>query len=192
MRLFGPALVALAALSFFSPAQAQNMVIDRGLTEDLPYTAIYPDVMRSIDDGNTETFLTLQYPDALLQCDYFAVPGGDENWSAEAAAENLDVTGIESDRAADFPGFKVSAKGVVYLGSGPALIYEGASDGSPMGVPITLIHTEAVGAGRTYAMECLMDSAIATDARPMIEVMIANFSTRSDGQCCIDPKDDRG
>ncbi len=185
------ASVVVAAMPVLAQEPVQ-MIIDRGLTEDLPYTAVYPDVMRSIDDGSPETFLTIQHPDALLQCDFFAVPGAPDGWSAEQALATLDVAGIEATWAPNFPDFKLSNQTLGRFQSGPALFYEGAASSSPMGPPVSVVHAEAVDNGRTYAVECLVDSSVAADARPMIDVIVSNFSTRSDGQCCIDPNDDRG
>lgn len=185
-------LLALAALGGEALAQEQpQVVIDRGLTDDLPYTAIYPNVFRSVDDGSPATILTLQHPGAPLQCDVFAVAGGDADWSAETALDKLDIKGIEASWVTDFPGFKVVARNVVNFASGPALLYEGESDNSPLGVPLRIVHAEAVAGGLTYAIECLMEKAIAGEARPLVDFIIANFSTRSDGECCI-PLDDRG
>lgn len=188
----GPARhVALATALWgivVAPAFAQSPVrVDRGLTEDLPYTAFYPSILRSVDDGNSETILTLRHPDAVIQCDVFAVQGAPDGWTAENALKNLDVPGIEATWAPDFPGFSVTAQSIARFASGPALLYEGASDNSPMGIPVIVVHAEAVDGGRTYAVECLSDRTLATEARPMIDFIVANFSTRSDGQCCIDP-----
>lgn len=191
--------VLLAFSTVCTPGVAQDqapndaqVVIDRGLTEDLPYTAIYPSVLRSVDDGSPATILTLQHPDAPLQCDAFAVDGGEADWTADAALSKLDVAGIEATWAPDFPGFKMVAQSVTQFASGPALLYEGESDNSPLGIPLRIVHAEAVDAGRTYAIECLMEKSISGEARPMVDFFIANFSTRSDGQCCINPADDRG
>lgn len=185
-------LLAIAALCSQAVAQDQSqVVIDRGLTEDLPYTAIYPNVLRSVDDGSSATILTLQHPGAPLQCDVFAVPGGEADWSADAALNKLDVAGIEATWTPDFPGFKLVAKAVTNFASGPALLYEGESDNSPLGVPVRIVHAEAIAGGLTYAIECLMEKSISGEARPLVDFVIANFSTRSDGECCI-PLDDRG
>lgn len=189
------AAIIAALAGFGSPAIAQDqtqVVIDRGLTEDLPYTAIYPKVLRSVDDGSPATILTLQHPGAPLQCDAFAVAGAEEGWTAEAALSKLDVPGIEATWTPDFPGFKVVDQSVTQFASGPALLYEGESDNSPLGIPLRIVHAETVDAGRTYAIECLMDKAMVTGARPLVDFFIANFSTRSDGECCIDPADQRG
>src|SRR5690606_9152993 len=98
-----------AALGMIAaPVAAQQqvqMIIDRGLTDDLPYTAIYPNVLQTADDGNPETILTLQYPGAPFQCDVFAVPGAPENWTAAGALEALDPAGIVATWAPAFPGF---------------------------------------------------------------------------------------
>lgn len=189
----GAVLIALAGFSNHALAQDQTqIVIDRGLTEDLPYTAIYPSVLRSIDDGSPATILTLQHPEAPLQCDVFAVEGGEGGWTAEGALAKLDIRGIEATWLPDFPGFRIVAQSVTQFASGRGLLYEGESDDSPLGIPLHIVHAETVDAGRTYAIECLMEKSIATDARPLVDFVIANFSTRSDGECCIDPTDDRG
>ncbi len=188
----GVALCAAALLAGSEALAQERVIIDRGLTDDLPYTAIYPQALQSVDDGSSETILTISHPDALLRCDYFSVPAASEAWSAEAAVASLDVAGIESSWAPNFPGFKLSSHGITRFASGPALLYEGSSDASPMGPAVSVVHAETVDSGRTYAVECLVDRAVAAEARPMIDFIIANFSTRSDGQCCIDPADDRG
>lgn len=173
-------------------AQQVQMIVDRGLTEDLPYTAIFPNVFQTTDDGNPETILTLQHQSAPIQCDVFAVAGAPEGWTAEGALQSLDVAGVEAAWTPSFPGFRLTGQSVVRFASGPALFYEGVSDNSPFGMPVTVVHAEAVDGGRTYAVECLLGQEIAADARPMVDFIIANFSTNSEGQCCIDPADQRG
>lgn len=177
------------------PAAAQQqvqVVVDRGLTEDLPYTAIYPDVLRTADDGNPATILTLRHPDALFQCDVFAIPSTAEAWTAEGALSALDVASIEADWTPSFPGFQLSGQSVARFSSGPALLYEGSAPSSPFGVPVSLVHAETVDGGLLYIVECLLAQDIVEVARPMANFIIANFSTNSEGQCCIDPADDRG
>jgi hypothetical protein len=39
---------------------------------------------------------------------------------------------------------------------------------------------------------CLAAIDVVAQARPVVDFIIANFSTNSEGQCCIDPADDRG
>jgi hypothetical protein len=193
---FGRSALVIAALAMNSAAFAQSepvqVVIDRGLTDDVPYTAIYPDALQSVDDGSSETILTIRHPGALLQCDFFSVAGAPSNWTADAALASLDVAGIESSWAPNFPGFKLSGQKLASFASGPALFYEGQSDSSPMGPGVSIVHAETVVGGRSYAVECLVDRGVAEGARPMIDFIIANFSTSSDGQCCINPADDRG
>lgn len=186
----------VAVLGLTMPAAfAQDIQImrDVGLTEDLPYTVFYPSVLNTVDDGNSQTIITLQPAgDKFLQCDVFAVSGAADGWTADSALSTLDVSGIEASWAPDFPGFRLTAQSTAAFASGPALRYEGQSDTSPMNLPITIIHAEAVDGGRTYAIECLFDRNIDGDARPVVDFIIANFSTKSDGQCCINPADDRG
>jgi hypothetical protein len=185
--------VALAVLGLAAPALAQNqMIIDRGLTDDVPYTIIYPDVLQGTDDGNPDTVISLRHPQAAVACDAFVVQGGAEGWSAQAASDSLDVAGIEESWRPNFEGFTITGQGITNFASGPALLYEALADSSPFGVPVSVVHAEAVDGGRTYALECVLDRAVAAEARPMIDFLIANFSTRSDGQCCIDPSDQRG
>lgn len=168
-------------------AQETTVTVDRGLTEDLPYTLIFPDSLRSVDDGSPITIATLQHPNAPLQCDAMIAEGGPATWNADAALQTLDIPGTEASWVTDFPGFTIANTGLVQFQSGPALLYEGKSENSPLGVPASIVHAEAVDGGRTYILECLTDASIAADARPLIDFLIANFSTRSDGDCCIDP-----
>jgi hypothetical protein len=173
-------------------AQEIQVVIDRSLTDDPPYTAIYPEVLQTTDDGNPQTILTLRHPEAPLQCDVFVLPDAPGEWNAEAALASFDVPTIEAAWAPTFPGFHVTARSVTRFASGPALLYEGASDGSPFNVPVATVHAEAVANGRTYAVACLAAQDAIDQARPLVDFIIANFSTNSEGQCCVDPADDRG
>lgn len=186
--------LAVAAMLSGSPALAQEVqiVTDRGLTDDRPYTINYPNVLESVDDGSDVTILTLRHTNAPLQCDAFVVDGAEADWTAETALANIDVNGIVATWAPDFPGFKVTNHALTNFQSGPALLFEGESDNSPLGVPLHIIHAEATDAGRFYAIECLIERSAAQDARPMVDFIIANFSTRSDGTCCTDPSDPRG
>lgn len=198
MRKFGvPQGVSLAAalvLAVTPPVIAQDAQIktDRGLTEDRPYTISYPDVLQPVDDGSADSVVTLLHTSGPLQCNAFVVDGASRDWNAETALANLDVNGIVASWAPDFPGFKVTRQTVTQFQSGPALMFEGDSENSPFGTPLRVVHAEAVDDGRFYAVECMVELAEADDARPMIDFIIANFSTRSDGTCCVDPADPRG
>ena len=101
MLLKGPArgcAVFVAVVGLTAPAIGQNqMVIDRGLLDDLPYTVIYPDMLRVIDDGSPETIVTLEHPDAFLRCDVFAVQGGEDGWTAESALQHHNTDGIRDN-----------------------------------------------------------------------------------------------
>ena len=167
------------------------MVVVQGQPER-PFTVIYPDVLEVVDDGSDVTVMTLRHPNAVMQCDAMVQDGAGTDWSAEEAVKNLDVNGIVSTWSPDFPGFKVTGQTVINFQSGPALMFEAESDNSPLGVPLKIIHAEATDSGRFYALECLVERSAAADARPMVDVIIANFSTRSDGTCCVDPADPRG
>lgn len=198
MRKFGvPQGVSLAAalvLAVTPPVIAQDAQIktDRGLTEDRPYTISYPDVLQPVDDGSADSVVTLLHTSGPLQCNAFVVDGASRDWNAETALANLDVNGIVASWAPDFPGFKLTRQTVTQFQSGPALMFEGDSENSPFGTPLRVVHAEAVDDGRFYAVECMVELAEADDARPMIDFIIANFSTRSDGTCCVDPADPRG
>ncbi len=188
MRIVTLSGVLLAAACSLVAAQEQATVtIDRGLTEDRPYTLIYPDVLSSIDDGSPVTIATLRHPDAPLQCDAMIADGAPAGWVAETAVEALDVAGTEQTWVTDFPGFVITNKALANFQSGPALLYEGESTDSPLDLPLHIVHAEAVDSGRTYVLECLVEKSVAEGARPLIDFLIANFSTRSDGECCVDP-----
>jgi hypothetical protein len=191
----GVTLVAALVLAATPPVLAQDQVemsVVQGSTPERPFTVIYPNVFEAVDDGSDVTVLTLRHPDAVMQCDALVQDGAGTDWSAEEALKSLDVNGIVSTWSPDFPGFKVTGQSITQFQSGPALMFEGEADNSPLGVPLKIIHAEATDAGRFYALECLVERGAANDARPMIDFLIANFSTRSDGTCCVDPADPRG
>ncbi len=170
---------------------AVEMVVLQG-TPDRPFTLIYPSVLQPVDDESEVTVATLRHPDAVMQCDAFVQDGAAPDWSAEAALQTLDTQAIVDIWTPDFPGFALSGQRLTSFQSGPALMFEGTSDNSPFGLPVHILHAEAADSGRFYVVECLVDASAANEARPMIEFIIANFSTRSDGVCCVDPADPRG
>ncbi|RUT33091.1 hypothetical protein EMQ25_08175 [Arsenicitalea aurantiaca] len=178
------ALPIAALLLTPGTALAQAVSVDRGLTEDRAYTVFYPDVFQSVDDQNEATVITLRHPDAAFQCDVFVVDGGEPDWDAEGALSRMDVAAIEDSWRDDFPDFALTSRAVTTFQSGPALYYEGASTQTPMGVPISFAHAEAVDEGRTYVVECFVETSVLPQAKPLIDFIIANFSTRSDGECC--------
>ena len=199
MRKFGVSqgavLAAALCMALVSPVAAQEqveMTVVQGSTPERPFTVIYPNVFEAVDDGSDVTVLTLRHPDAVMQCDAMVQDGAGSDWSAESALKSLDVNGIVSTWAPDFQGFKVTGQTITRFQSGPALMFEAESDNSPLGVPLKIVHAEATDGGRFYALECLVERGAAGDARPMIDFLIANFSTRSDGTCCVDPADPRG
>jgi hypothetical protein len=179
--------VAAAALITGGAAAQEQVLITRGTDPALPFTIIYPEALRPIEDGSATTLLTLRHPDAPLQCDIFSVAGAAGGWTAENAVANLDIAGIEATWAADFPSFRIVEQRVTDFASGPALLYEGESDNSPLGVPLRIVHAETIDNDRTYAVECLIGRSVEAEARPLVDFVIANFSTRSDADCCVDP-----
>ncbi len=196
MRTFVLATAVLTALTPAALAQegvqtAVEMVVLQG-TPERPFTLIYPSVLQPIDDESDVTVATLRHPDAAMQCDAFVQDGAADGWSAEGALQTLDTQAIVNTWTPDFPGFTLSGQSVTSFQSGPALMFEGTSDNSPFGVPVHIVHAEAADGGRFYVVECLVDASAANEARPMIEFIIANFSTRADGTCCVDPADPRG
>ena len=179
---------AIALLGAAGPTLAQGEVtvnIDRGVLETRPFTAIYPQSFRQVDDGNAVTVLTLQHAEAPIQCDVLIADGQAEGWTAESALGGFDQAAIEATWREQFPDFAVTERGTRDFQSGPALYYEGEAQQSPLGFPVKVLHAEAADQGRTYIFECLMDLAIAAESETTIAFMIANFSTRADAECCV-------
>ncbi|MCS6759953.1 MAG: hypothetical protein MO852_14190 [Candidatus Devosia euplotis] len=110
------------------------------------------------------------------------VPVEEADWTPQAALVDVDV---EAGWRKTFPGFTLYAKGTAAYQSDTALIYEGASTGSPMGMPLTIAHTETVSNGLGYALDCLFDTTQAEQARPIVDFIIANFSTSAEAECCV-------
>ncbi len=170
-------------LSLPSMVMAQSVNVSRSILPDEPYTVIYPEGM--VASGGAGQPLTINHTQAPLQCDLSIVPADDAGWTPDGALAGLDKAAIASGWTEQFPGFAISAAGTIGYQSGPALQYEATSTGSPMGMPLTIVHTETVDSGRGYVLDCLFATAQAAQARPLVDFIIANFSTRADADCCV-------
>lgn len=181
-----PAIGCIAAVSIVllpGAALAQSVSVTRSILPDQPYTLIYPDPMTA--SGGIDGPLTINHPNAPLQCDLTIVPVDDTAWTPETALASLDDAEVVASWSETFPGFALGSKATTAYQSNTALIYDGTSTDSPMGVPLTIVHTETVANGRGYALDCLFATEVAAQARPMVDFIIANFSTRADAECCI-------
>jgi len=164
-------------------AMAQSVNITRSILPTLPYTLIYPEPM--VARGGGADPLTINHPDAPLQCDLTVVPVEDTGWTADAALGALDDADVAAAWSDIMPGFALGTKGTTPYQDATALVYEGSSPESSMGVPLTVVHTETVANGRGYLLDCLYGSEQAEQIRPIVDFIIANFATRSDAECCI-------
>lgn len=179
-------VVALATLGLvLSPtlAAAQSVNITRSVLPTLPYTLIFPQPM--VASGGGEDPVTINHPAAPLQCDMRVVPAEDTGWTAEGALGALDDAEVAASWSHIMPGFVMGSKGTTPYQDATALIYDGSSPESSMGMPLTVVHTETVANGRGYTLDCYYATDQAEQARPIVDFIIANFATRSDAECCI-------
>ncbi|KKB09854.1 hypothetical protein [Devosia chinhatensis] len=180
----GLAVLAALCVALMPPlALAQSVNVTRSVLTNLPYTLIYPAEM--VASGGGDAPLTINHSSAPLQCDLSVVSVDDTDWTADAALGELDDGAIAASWSGPLPGFTISNKGTTAYQDATALTYEGTSTDSAMGMPLTLVHTEAVSSGRGYVLDCIFDAAQAEQARPIVDFIIANFSTRSDADCCV-------
>jgi hypothetical protein len=181
-------VAVLAGLSLVvSPtlAAAQSVSVTRSILDDLPYTLIFPEPM-VVAGGTVEPVsVTINHPEAPLQCDMRVVPVEDTDWTAEGALGAINDAEVASSWSDIMPGFVLNAKSTATFQDATALLYEGSSPESKMGVPLTLVHTETVANGRGYTLDCYFATEQAENARPIVDFIIANFATRSDADCCI-------
>lgn len=183
---FGPAIVGFLALSLLPVAVlAQEAGVSGSPLPDQPYTLFYPDVMAT--SGEPGGPLTINHPTLPLQCVLTVVPVEDSDWTAEGALAALDATAVAAGWSQTFPGFTLGNSLVTRYQSNPALQYEGSSTGSDQGGPITLVHTETVHAGNGYTLDCFYATEMAAEARPIVDSIIANFSTAQDAQPVVTP-----
>ena len=182
---FVPAVLALSLCLAPVAAFAQTAGISGSPLPDQPYTLIYPEVM--VTSGTTGGPVTINHPTLPLQCVLTVVPVEDTGWTAEGALAALDPVAVAAGWNQTFPGFTVGTSMVTSYQSNPALQYEGTSTGSESGGPITLIHTETVHAGNGYTLDCFYATEMAAEARPIVDSIIANFSTEQDAQPVVTP-----
>jgi len=183
MRLL-PAVLALSLSLVSVTAFAQNLAITGSPLPDQPYTFIYPDVM--VTSGELGGPQTINHPGLPLQCVLTVVPVEDTTWTAEGALADLDPNTVAAGWSESFPGFTLGTSLVTRYQSSPALQYEGTSTGGDQG-PITLVHTETVEAGNGYTLDCFYATEMAAEARPVVDAIIANFSTKLDAQPVVTP-----
>lgn len=164
-------------------AAAQNVSVARSVLPTLPYTLIFPEPMTASGGGGDP--VTVNHPDAPLQCDMNVVPVEDTAWTAESALAALDEAEVAASWAEIMPGFALASKGTTAYQDATALVYDGSSPESAMGMPLTLVHTETVSGGRGYVLDCLFATEQAEQVRPIVDFIVANFATRSDADCCI-------
>jgi hypothetical protein len=177
MKVF-PVLAALALVPTL--ATAQEITITRSQDAARPFTLIHPATMEA--SGGEDGPLVINHPQAPLQCELAVVPVEDTTWTAQGALDALDDETIAQAWAETLPGFGVSARGTTPYQDGNALIYEGTSIGSDIGASLTLVHVEAVSNRLGYALDCLYAADQAQNARPIVDFIIANFSTRLDAE----------
>src|SRR5690554_6012781 len=183
MMNFGRVLGCVVAFSLSllpAAALAQGITADGSPLPDQPYTLIYPDVMTSTGEAGGP--VTINHPNAPLQCMLTVVPVEDTTWTAEAALAALDDAAVGRGWSQTFPGFVLGERKIAAYQSGSALLYEGTSTDSPQGVPLTIVHTETVSADNGYTLDCFYATEVAEQARPLVDFIIANFSTQQDAQ----------
>ncbi|WP_137152359.1 hypothetical protein [Devosia sp. FKR38] len=178
-----PAIGCLAAITLFCmpvAAQEQTVNITGSPLPDQPYTLIYPTPMMATAEAGGP--LTINHPDIPLQCILTVVPADDAGWTAEGALAALDDAAVTQGWSATLPGFALTNKAVTAYQSNPALMYEGTSTDSPQGVPLTVVHTETVAEGNGYTLDCIYATEAAANARPIVDYVLANFSTQQDAE----------
>lgn len=178
-----PALGGLLALAFSllpATAFAQAAGISGSPLPDQPYTLIYPPSM--VTGGEVGGPLTINHPDMPLQCVLAVIPVEDVAWTAESALASLDAAAVAEGWNETLPGFTLGASLVTSYQSNPALQYEGVSTGSADAGSVALVHTETVDGQNGYTLDCFYPVEAAETARPIVDSIIANFSTRQDAQ----------
>ena len=169
-------------------ADAQQVKITRGLTT--PYTLVFPDTVENAPGGGSDVQATLQYPNESFQCELRVASGGASGWTAQDAVSKFDRGAVERTERATFPDFALERHGLTKFRSGPALFYVGRmTSRASGGEALRLVHTEAVDGGRRYSIDCYIGQDIFDDALYLTRFIMANFSTRADGQCCVEPDD---
>ncbi|MGE0232102.1 MAG: hypothetical protein AB7O39_13135 [Flavobacteriaceae bacterium] len=184
-RKIALALAILAGLSAAATAQTK-VKISRSTVESLPFTIVYPDDWVANPVSNT-TVASVAHPDLPLKCEVL-IDDMPREYSAQELLDTLDEGVVNTELSKSFPGFRLTRKGLTKFASGPALYYEGVSQSSEYGFPLHLFHGESVKGTQRHTLECLAAEEIADEARPTVEVIFANFSTRSDGTCCVEPE----
>lgn len=176
------AFAACAAL-LAGPAMAQAINATRSSLPDLPYTLLYPDVMIASENG-PDGRVRLNHVNAPVRCDLVVIPVEDAEWTPQSALDAFDRPLVQSQWNGMFPGFTITDAAVAPIHGGEALVYRGSSPESDLSLGLDFVHLETVDENRGYVLDCFYPTAIAPSAKPMVDFVVGNFSTRSDAECC--------
>jgi hypothetical protein len=183
-RLAATVVLATSSLFLASPVFAQSEIA--GLTvsgsplPDQPYTLIFPSEMSQ--SGEIGGAVTINHANMPLQCVLTVVPVEPMPWDAQTELAELDDAEIIGAWSNTFPGFALTTKGTTSYQSGLALSYAGTSEDSPQGAPLTIHHTESVDGANGYVLDCFYATESTEAARPVVDFIIANFSTKFDAK----------
>lgn len=175
---FGLMLAGLLVLAVPVAAQ-QDVTLTGSPLPDQPFTLIHPAVMSV--SGNPGEPVVINHPDMPLQCILTVVPVEDTSWTAEAALASLDEAAIRQSWSDTIPDFAIASKSTTPFQTVAALRYDGGGPTDAEGA-LSLAHAEAVENGNGYSIDCIYGTAAAEQARPVIDFILANFSTRQDAQ----------
>lgn len=193
MRIFNAFCLAAVFVCGASTAWAQDMRVltTRTLSPERPYTLSYPDFLKR-GGGFSEIDLDLPAP-AMglpangLQVHLQIIPNAPALTPEQANAQ-FNAEAVTAEWRKTFPDFVLGPRGLTQIRSGNALIYNGTLTSKAPGSPLlVLVRVETTDGGRRYHLDFYIDRASYEKARELVGFIVANFSTKADGACCVDP-----
>lgn len=178
-----------------STAWAQDMMVDttRSLSPERPYTLSYPNFMK-LGGGYGQGVADLNMPAPAmglpangLQVLLQIIPNAPALTPEQANAQ-FNAEAVTAEWRKTFPDFVLGPRGLTQIRSGNALIYNGTLTSKAPGSPLlVLVRVETTDGGRRYQLDFYIDRASYETARELVGFIVANFSTKADGACCVDP-----
>ena len=193
MRIFNAFCLAAVFVCGASTASAQDMMVQttQGLSPERPYTLSYPNFLK-LGGGFGQTDLTLPAPAMGLPADGLQVllqiiPNAPALTPEQANAQ-FNAEAVTAEWRKTFPDFALGRRGLTTIRSGNALIYSGTLTSKAVGSKLlVLVRVETTDGGRRYLLDFYVDRASYETARELVGFIVANFSTKADGACCVDP-----
>jgi hypothetical protein len=182
-------LPAVPSLPAAAQGEANPVQVVRGVSAGRPYTLAYPRILEQAGGGDLVLRLPANSP--------ARAPGTRGTYEvhltispAAGGAPSFDRERITAEQRRTFPDFTLTGQPVrLKTRSGPALVYQGEmTSRAPGRERLAFTRAELTDQGQLYRFDIYAGRNLSADVEPITHFILANFSTKADGVCCVQPE----